>query len=628
MKYIFIFLALCINAISYSISSNNIIYEVIHIEPKCDEKQVDFTFIEKIIQETSQNISLIDKNNPLEATNILLIIDTVIKKSGLTYEENIFLLKDMPSGYSSTNSTNVYRGNCIVFSLLYIIVGDELHLPLKLVLTPGHVFVRWNYPDGKYVNWDTVAGETISNDEYKQLYVCNTKSDLVACLYTLTGIYYEDNKMYNKAILEYNKAIQMAPLLTWPLNNKGSLYYDMNNYINAIDCFSDVIRIDNTCIEAYNSRALAWQKIGNYTNGLNDINTAIGIIGNYTNGLYDINTVIELDKNTAGLFLNRGNMYCSMQRYKEAIDDYLHAMDLDYDSITVYYNLAYVYELVEDFNRAAFVYFHITERFPREYEAYRKLARVYKYTGNYENALTCLNKVIELEPKNPTNYYYRGDLIKKHDWQSALIDYHKAAELDPSFVAPYLNMANIYIYTSNENAAVEVLTNCLNYSTHNYFVYFYLGSLYNYMKKYDAAKMCYDKSIQLNDTYYNAFIERGNILLEIGDIKGSLADYERAAAISNDNANVLNEIAWLYITNGKVKDIKKGLAYAQKAVKLKRSSALLDTLACAYAELGKFDESIRLEEEAYNASKEQYYKDMIQVFKQKETYSDWKNKNK
>jgi len=49
------------------------------------------------------------------------------------------------------------QGNCLSTSTLYTLIGKELGLPVKMVLIPGHAFVRWD--DGKEkINIETTSG--------------------------------------------------------------------------------------------------------------------------------------------------------------------------------------------------------------------------------------------------------------------------------------------------------------------------------------------------------------------------------------------------------------------------------------------------------------------------------------
>ena len=73
-----------------------------------------------------------------------------------------------------------------------------------------------------------------------------------------------------------------------------------------------------------------------------------------------------------------------------------------------------------------------------------------------------------------------------------------------------------------------------------------------------------------------------------------------ARAADQDLPQAQNDYAWLLSTSSS-EDIRDGdlaLAYAEKAVAQVKSAAYLDTLAAAYAELGRFAEAIRIQEEA------------------------------
>lgn len=58
------------------------------------------------------------------------------------------------------------KGNCLALSTLYVVVGDRLKLPIRMVLMPGHAFARWD--DGKtQINIETTAqGKWLTDQEY------------------------------------------------------------------------------------------------------------------------------------------------------------------------------------------------------------------------------------------------------------------------------------------------------------------------------------------------------------------------------------------------------------------------------------------------------------------------------
>jgi tetratricopeptide (TPR) repeat protein len=76
--------------------------------------------------------------------------------------------------------------------------------------------------------------------------------------------------------------------------------------------------------------------------------------------------------------------------------------------------------------------------------------------------------------------------------------------------------------------------------------------------------------------------------------------YELVVLYAPKDALALNNLAWLYLTcqDPKVRDPKRGLELAKQAVKLNRSSVILDTAAEAYFQTGNADLAVKLEREA------------------------------
>ena len=64
------------------------------------------------------------------------------------------------------------RGNCLATSTLYVLVGEEFGLPLRLVLVPRHAYVRWD--DGKeHINIETTnKGMQKPDADYVALAAC------------------------------------------------------------------------------------------------------------------------------------------------------------------------------------------------------------------------------------------------------------------------------------------------------------------------------------------------------------------------------------------------------------------------------------------------------------------------
>jgi tetratricopeptide (TPR) repeat protein len=121
-----------------------------------------------------------------EAKFILLQIDSVLAEQGyftcIKVEYISQTLRRSPkSNFECTlqagnsyrtqclqNSDSIYKMDCDIGSFLYLSIAEVLQLPLKLIEVPKHNFVRWEFENGTYLNWDVNAIAAFSNDEYRQ----------------------------------------------------------------------------------------------------------------------------------------------------------------------------------------------------------------------------------------------------------------------------------------------------------------------------------------------------------------------------------------------------------------------------------------------------------------------------
>lgn len=100
--------------------------------------------------------------------------------------------------------------------------------------------------------------------------------------------------------------------------------------------------------------------------------------------------------------------------------------------------------------------------------------------------------------------------------------------------------------------------------------------------------------------------------------KNAIETYERIISLDPDQPESLNNLAWLLVTapDEELRDKKRSLILAKKAVLLERSSVFLDTLAEAYYVNGFIPEAVKTIEEAIAVAKENrgYYEKQLKKF--------------
>jgi Flp pilus assembly protein TadD len=103
-------------------------------------------------------------------------------------------------------------------------------------------------------------------------------------------------------------------------------------------------------------------------------------------------------------------------------------------------------------------------------------------------------------------------------------------------------------------------------------------------------------------------------------IEEALRCYEESLRLRPDQPQILNNLAWFRATHPdpKLRDGAQAVAAAERAVKLlRRDVSVLDTLAAAYAEAGRFPEALQTAQQALELAAQQNKQALAESIKAK-----------
>lgn len=121
--------------------------------------------------------------------------------------------------------------------------------------------------------------------------------------------------------------------------------------------------------------------------------------------------------------------------------------------------------------------------------------------GQMEDAVSELNKAINLDPEKDVAYFVRGSAYQRLDQlDNAISDYNKAIELNPSLAVAYQNRGSVY----------------------------YIQGLF------ENAIPDYSKAIEINPGLAAAYQDRGNIYQNQGQPDKAISDYNKALELNGD----------------------------------------------------------------------------------------------
>lgn len=213
--------------------------------------------------------------------------------------------------------------------------------------------------------------------------------------YNNRGIIYKNQKKYDLALKDYNKAIKLAQREhTHSFFNRGILHLILKNNNLAINDFDKSIELNPKDFDGYYYRGLAKFKLEKYESAVKDFSKSI-----------------FLNDSLAMSYYQRGKSYNGLKIYKKAIKDFDMVINLDSTNSNAYSQKAF---------------------------AYRK-------SQNPEKALKDYGKSIELNPRFVNTFNTRGILYLKTGYtDSAIEDFQKVISIDNTFYYGYINLLFAY----------------------------------------------------------------------------------------------------------------------------------------------------------------------------------------
>jgi len=195
---------------------------------------------------------------------------------------------------------------------------------------------------------------------------------------------------------------------------RGKVFFDREDYANAISELNEAIKLDSNLAEAYAYRSRAYD--------------------NPDQKLSDANAAIRLNPNLAIAYHARGNAYRDKKDWERAITDYAQAIRLDPNFAWAYVNRGNVYIEKKDWDRAIVDYTQVVKLNPNFALAYTNRGWSYHNKGDYDKAISDYTQAVRLDPNFTQAYINRGVLYHdiKKDYDRAIVDLEAALRIEPN----------------------------------------------------------------------------------------------------------------------------------------------------------------------------------------------------
>ena len=189
-------------------------------------------------------------------------------------------------------------------------------------------------------------------------------------------------------------------------------------------------------------------------------------------------------------------------------------------------------------------------------------------------------------------------LLKEKRFTDAIEAFSNAIDADVDASEPYNNRGVCRFFTGDLKGAISDYTQALELNPDYAEAYKNRGGARFYNKDYERSIQDYTRALEIAPEDAETYYHRGIAEFHRGAYKKSLADHTHALRLQPDLAAAANQIAWTLATCP-MDDIRNGpraVEMAQQALALSPEIIYLDTLAAAYAEAGRFQDAVSVQQ--------------------------------
>ncbi|PRP85549.1 Tetratricopeptide TPR_1 repeat-containing protein [Planoprotostelium fungivorum] len=390
-----------------------------------------------------------------------------------------------------------------------------------------------------------------SDTELQQLTEAIEKNRQDSTAYVNRGIVYQWRGKRSEAIADYSQSIQVKPTREAHYR-RGNLLYEMDRLADAEKDLTSAIELDPKHWQSYYLRAKIRDKLKEYEGAEHDYTMTIhsdsekyekavayndrGLIrllkGKFKEAVEDFTVATKLLPRSANSFFNRGNARRQQKEYEAAISDFNQAITIEPKHWESYKGRATCYQLLKDTEKALKDWDHVIQNKPDAASLFARAMILSEIggTSNLERALDDFNRCIGLKPDYVQAYSNRGvthNALGKTD--DAIRDLNKKEIEGEEHLCAWgktkLLLIENYIQATRIPLAIELEPKDQSLYTARSILHESKGNL-------KGAVEDLTKAIEMTpNRHAKLYFQRGFLKKQLGDNKGSSADYHHGQEI-------------------------------------------------------------------------------------------------
>lgn len=172
---------------------------------------------------------------------------------------------------------------------------------------------------------------------------------------------------------------------------------------------------------------------------------------NYMEMHTNLESGLEADSSNPAIFYHRGEMFALGGNLDQAVKDFETAIELYPDFVLAYVHKARALLGLERYTEAEDLLIKAQDKFKNRVEIWNSLGEVLVMKRDFDAAEKTFNSILKKHPKSPEVYLNKALLAmtRNNDVKAAEKHLKRAIEIEPSFEAAHLQLANLLLSNGN-----------------------------------------------------------------------------------------------------------------------------------------------------------------------------------
>lgn len=381
------------------------------------------------------------------------------------------------------------------------------------------------------------------------------------------GLCYIDLELYSKAIECFNEVLELQneKLKIIALINKSLALAKINDYKGSIECCDEVLEkykenaSKSEMAVAYNSRGQSLSDLGNYEKAIIDFNEAqqldpLFIYPYFNRGLAlmkknqkeeakkAFDTTLKLDPDYYKAYYMRGIIFYENREYERAQEDFKKFLLYEPNNISAMLNYASSMIYLKQFPEFLDLAEKILLIDPHNAQISSRIIQAWSNLDKPEEELKYLNKILNVNPKN-TDILIRKSFVCGHilgDFEKEIECCYEVLCVDPHNVDALNNIGISLGHLGEIEEGLKFLDCALEINPNYINALNNKGNLLCALDKYEEGIEYYDRVLKIDPIFTSSLLNKARIEEQLGDFETAISCVDKILKNDTNNIELLN----------------------------------------------------------------------------------------